>query len=124
MFSTDEIKRFTGLGDSQIEVLVRTFSMELEIAVTQIKKLQEQENWAAIRELAHKLKPSFFLMGIKEAEPLLLYLNHFDINSPDKQTTFNHLQLVHSLISDLLPHLRAHLRSTQLKPAYSNVEHP
>ena len=65
------LETFTGNDKNLMKIHINTF---LQFAPGQVQKLKEklqEQNWAELGEIAHKLKPKCGYMGIKTAETLL-----------------------------------------------------
>lgn len=65
-------------GDNEfIHQMITIFMTQTPDALDSIDMYLKEKNWKSLKGIAHKMKPSFSFMGIKELEPVILLVEEY-----------------------------------------------
>ena len=76
LFNLTELQKMAGNNNEYLHHAVSIFIKSSEEATANLKKYLEQKDWLKIREVAHKILPSFRHLEVNTVIPKLVELNN------------------------------------------------
>jgi DNA-binding response OmpR family regulator len=83
-----DVDTLEALYEDDLEYAADLFETFLDYTVEEFKPLKgliEAQDWPATKSLAHKLKPTFSMVGLTQLESKMLAIEHQTLKQPDPQ---------------------------------------
>ncbi|WP_247232473.1 Hpt domain-containing protein [Telluribacter sp. SYSU D00476] len=93
-------------------LMFELFLSEIVPQVYELKQVAEQQNWPLFRQISHKIKPTFGMVGITQMEHWFDKLEA----AQDLQSATEIIDVVHTKLAQVLPVIHSahtHLKSLQ-----------
>lgn len=71
------LKELSNGSNEFILQMISVFMAQTPEAIGDLEKHLDHKDWKALRAVAHKMKPSFSFMGIKELEPVIAAVEEY-----------------------------------------------
>lgn len=84
-----DVDTLEALYEDDLEYAADLFEIFLDYTVEEFKPLKgliEAQDWPATKSLAHKLKPTFSMVGLTQLESKMMAIEHQVLKQPDPQT--------------------------------------
>ncbi|MES2285098.1 MAG: Hpt domain-containing protein [Bacteroidota bacterium] len=65
------LKQLSNGSNEFINEMISVFMEQTPIEISNLEKYLEAKDWKSLRAIAHKMKPSFSFMGMKELDSLI-----------------------------------------------------
>lgn len=98
--------------EGDMEYAEEMFELFLDHSIAQFQTLRpliENGKWEAVHRTAHKLKPSFPLVGLTQVEKKMLAIEKIASTEPEKSVLINILLEVESVLNEYIPILQSEL---------------
>ena len=109
LYDLRETEKFTSGNNLQLASIIRSFIHTSQASLHELWNFCDDDNYQAIRMLAHKLLTAYGHMGVSEAIPVLENLETLDENTCSKEEMKNLLVKITSVNNRLHPLLEAEL---------------
>ena len=107
-----DVETLEALYEDDLEYAADLFETFLDFTVEEFKPLKgfiETEDWATAKGLAHKLKPTFSMVGLPSIESKMMEIEHLAMQARDKEKILQLHQEVEQAIEEYVPILNADL---------------
>jgi len=107
-----DVETLEALYEDDLEYAADLFETFLDFTVEEFKPLKgmiESEDWAGTKGLAHKLKPTFSMVGLSSVESKMMEIEHLAMQQGDKQQILHLHQEVEQAIEEYVPILNTDL---------------
>ena len=107
-----DVETLEALYEDDLEYAADLFETFLDFTVEEFKPLKgliEAEDWAGTKGLAHKLKPTFSMVGLSSVESKMMEIEHLALQEGDKTKILQLHQEVEQAIEEYVPILNADL---------------
>lgn len=107
-----DVDTLEALYEDDLEYAADLFETFLDFTVEEFKPLKgfiEAEDWATTKGLAHKLKPTFSMVGLPTIESKMMEIEHLAMQQEDKEKILQLHQEVEQAIEEYVPILNADL---------------
>lgn len=74
------LKQLSNGSKEFINEMITVFIEQTPIEISNLEKYLEAKDWKSLRAIAHKMKPSFSFMGIKEVDSLVKLIEEYASN--------------------------------------------
>ena len=74
------LKALSNGSNEFINEMISVFMEQTPMELANLEKYLEAEEWKSLRAIAHKMKPSFSFMGIKELDLLIKLIEEYAAN--------------------------------------------
>jgi len=74
------LKQLSNGSNEFIIEMISVFMEQTPIEISNLEKYLEEKDWKSLRAIAHKMKPSFSFMGIKELDALIKLIEEYAAN--------------------------------------------
>lgn len=91
------LKQLSNGSNEFINEMISVFMEQTPIEISNLEKYLKAKDWKSLRAIAHKMKPSFSFMGIKELESTIKLIEEYAANETNL---------------DLLPELISKIKNT------------
>lgn len=88
------LKQLSNGSNEFINEMITVFIEQTPVEISNLEKYASAKDWKSLRAIAHKMKPSFTFMGIKELESIIKQLEEYAANETN-------LELIPDLISKI-----------------------
>lgn len=74
------LKQLSNGSNEFINEMITVFMEQTPIEIGNLEKYLEAKDWKSLRAIAHKMKPSFSFMGMKELDSLIKLIEEYAAN--------------------------------------------
>ena len=74
------LKELSNGSKEFINEMISVFMEQTPVEIENLEKYLEAKDWKSLRAIAHKMKPSFSFMGIKELDVLIKLIEEYAAN--------------------------------------------
>jgi len=86
------LKQLSNGSNEFINEMITVFMKQTPVEISNLEKYLKAKDWKSLRGTAHKMKPSFSFMGIKELEGTIKLIDEY-------AATETHLELLPDMIN-------------------------
>lgn len=107
-----DVETLEALYEDDLEYAADLFETFLDFTVEEFKPLKgliEAEDWTSAKALAHKLKPTFSMVGLPSVESKMMEIEHLAMQAGDKQQLLQLHEQVEKAIEEYVPILNTDL---------------
>ncbi len=84
-----DLKDLLSLADGEdgfTEDMIKLFIAQIETSLPEISGMVQRREFAKVKTILHKMKPSIMVMGITSATDIILQIEHLDLATIDEPT--------------------------------------
>lgn len=105
------LKQISNGSNEFVFQMITVFSDEIPGEINNLEKHLKNKDWKALRATAHKMKPSYSFMGVKQLEEMIHSVEEF---SEDKQDQLPALvQSIRSITEEVIKELQEEKKKFQ-----------
>lgn len=99
------LKELSNGSKEFIAEMITVFIEQTPIEIANLEKHLEAKDWKALRGTAHKMKPSFSFMGIKELESVVKTLEDYSANETNLDLIPGLVEKIKTVCTDAIDEL-------------------
>lgn len=98
------LKQISNGSNEFVIQMITVFTEEIPGEIENLQKHLKNKDWKSLRATAHKMKPSFSFMGVKELEGMIHSVEEFDEVKPDQ--LFSVIENIRSITAEVVQELQ------------------
>ncbi len=99
------LKELANGSNEFIVEIITVFLTETPHAIDNLEKHLSTKNWDALRATAHKMKPSFSFVGLKELEPVINSLEEYSATKMNLDLIPGMISKIKTVFEEAVPEL-------------------
>lgn len=109
----DYLKQISNGSNEFIYQMISVFSEEIPVEIENIEKHLENKDWKSLRATAHKMKPSYSFMGVKELEDLVHSVEEFSSTETNLDQLPGLVARIRSITAEVIEELKEEKKKFQ-----------
>jgi HPt (histidine-containing phosphotransfer) domain-containing protein len=86
LYDLKELISLANGEDGFTEDMIKLFIAQIETSLPEISGMHQRRDFAKVKMILHKMKPSIMVMGITSATDIILQIEHLDLAAIDEPT--------------------------------------
>lgn len=105
------LKELSNGSKEFINEMMSVFMEQTPIEIANLEKYLEAKDWKSLRAIAHKMKPSFSFMGIKELDVLIKMVEEYAANETNLEQLPEMIEKLKNISNEAIEELKIEQKS-------------